>query len=79
MHGDWAAAIDEDGLWYVLGRSDDRLVYLSLRPPFCLVPAGITNPGYNGVVNQQKATKLAKGAATRETNFVLFVVFYSAL
>ena len=24
MHGDWAA-IDEDGLWYILGRSDDTI------------------------------------------------------
>jgi acetyl-CoA synthetase len=24
VHGDWAA-IDEDGLWYILGRSDDTL------------------------------------------------------
>jgi hypothetical protein len=36
-------------------------------PPFYLLPAGITDPGYNGVVNQ------------RETNFVLFVAFCSAL
>ena len=24
VHGDWAA-IDEDGLWYILGRSDDTI------------------------------------------------------
>ncbi len=24
MHGDWAA-IDDDGLWYILGRSDDTI------------------------------------------------------
>jgi acetyl-CoA synthetase len=24
MHGDWAA-VDEDGLWYILGRSDDTI------------------------------------------------------
>ena len=24
MHGDWAA-IDQDGLWYILGRSDDTI------------------------------------------------------
>src|SRR5260221_11110225 len=24
VHGDWAA-VDEDGLWYVLGRSDDTI------------------------------------------------------
>jgi len=24
VHGDWAA-IDDDGLWYILGRSDDTI------------------------------------------------------
>ena len=24
VHGDWAA-VDEDGLWYILGRSDDTI------------------------------------------------------
>jgi len=47
--------------------------------PFYLLLAGITDPGYNGVVTQQKGTKETKGAAMRETNFVLFVVFCSAL
>jgi len=31
--------------------------------PFYLLLAGITDPGYNGVVTQQKATKETKGAA----------------
>ena len=42
-------------------------------------PAGITDPGYNRVLNQQKAAKGTKEVATRETNFVLFVAFCSAL
>jgi len=57
---------------------------MSLRRSFALafvmrLPAGITDPGYNGVVNQQKTPRVAKGAATRETNFVLVVVFCSGL
>jgi len=43
------------------------------------LPAGITDPGYNGVLNQQKTAHITKDAATRETNFVLLVVFCSAL
>ena len=42
--------------------------------------AKITNPGYNRVLNQQKAAhKEQKRWLRRKTNFVLFVVFYSAL
>ncbi len=40
--------------------------------------AGMTDSGDNGVVKQQKAAQGTK-VATRETNFVLFVVFCSAL
>jgi hypothetical protein len=47
--------------------------------PFYLLPAGITDPGHNGVPNQQKTAGVTKGAATLETNFVLLVVFCSAL
>jgi len=50
-----------------------------LWPPFYLLPAGISDPGYNRVLNQQKAAKGTKEVATRETNFVLFVAFCSAL
>jgi hypothetical protein len=46
--------------------------------PFYLLPAGITDPGYNCVLNQQKTAQITKDVATRETNFVLLVVFCSA-
>ncbi|MBU37091.1 MAG: AMP-dependent synthetase, partial [Anaerolineaceae bacterium] len=30
VHGDWAA-VDEDGLWYILGRSDDTIKVAGMR------------------------------------------------
>jgi hypothetical protein len=47
--------------------------------PFYLLSAGITDRGYNCVLNQQKTLQITKGVATLETNFVLLVVFCSAL
>jgi len=44
-------------------RSDNWLVSLSLCPPFYLLPAGITDPGYNRALNQQKAVKGTKDVA----------------
>jgi hypothetical protein len=65
-----------------------------LRPGFCdetinialltelngkELPAGIADPGYNAVLNQRKRAQITRDVATRGTNFVLFVVFCSAL
>jgi acetyl-CoA synthetase len=47
VHGDWAA-IDEDGLWYILGRSDDTIKIAGKR----LGPAEVESVlvGHPGVV-----------------------------